>query len=477
MNIFVLKPFDLSRELSEFFDLGVTMASRTNFPEDFLWGAATSSYQIEGAVREDGRGESIWDRFCHTSGKVLNGDTGDVACDHYHLYKQDVAMMKELGLRGYRFSIAWPRIFPEGKGVVNQKGVDFYDALVDELLKNGIVPMATLYHWDLPQALQDIGGWGNRDIIEYFTDYAGHMFKVLGDRVKLWITHNEPSSAAFVGNALGENAPGLSDSTLAAQVSHHLLVSHGKAVQAYRQMNFKDGRIGIALYLSPVHPASLSIKNIKAARVVDGIYNRWFLDPVFKGMYPKDILKILYNRFNAPVIKAEDMKLLADNPIDFLGVNYYSRTVVKESGNYRSLGYEPVKPEKSRYTDMGWEIYPQGLYDVLKRLKKEYGNPVVYITENGASFNDRMTVKGEVKDEERVDYLRQHLIEVNRAIISGVKVCGYFVWSLMDNFEWSFGYSERFGIVHVNYETMERTWKRSAYWYRDVIRENGFSIF
>jgi len=446
--------------------------SKITFPKDFVWGAATASYQIEGAVTQDGRGESIWDRFSHTPGKVLNGDTGDVACDHYNRYKEDVQLMKELGLKGYRFSIAWPRIYPQGKGQVNQKGIDFYDSLVDELLKAGIEPAITLYHWDLPQTLQDMGGWDNRDVIDYFADYAFKMYDVLGDRVNKWITHNEPWVVAFVGNAFGEHAPGYKDYALAVRISHHLLLSHAKAVQAYRQSG-SDGQIGITLNLTPVYPASDSPEDCEAAQFQDGFQNRWFLDPVFKGAYPEDILEFYQEKINAPVIQDGDMKLIADNSIDFIGINYYTRAVVKKGREAAFESIEHVHPEGT-YTEMGWEVYPKGLYDLLVRIHRDYNSPDIYITENGAAFKDDKSVEGRVDDQDRLEYLRSHFEAAHKAIQDGVRLRGYYVWSLMDNFEWAFGYSKRFGIVYVDYETLKRTPKKSALWYRDVIADNGF---
>lgn len=444
------------------------------FPKDFLWGTATSSYQIEGAVREDGRGESIWDRFCDTPGKVFNGDSGAIADDHYHRYKEDIGLMKELGVNSYRFSVAWPRIYPEGKGDVNQKGLDFYNALVDELLKAGIEPFVTLYHWDLPQALQDIGGWENRDVIDRYVEYASTVFKVLGDRVKLWLTHNEPWVVSFVGNAEGRHAPGLKDFALAVNVSHHLLLSHARAVEVYRQMNL-GGKIGITLNLTPAYAATDSKEDAEAAKIADGYMNRWFLDPVFKGSYPEDILKLYNEKLNAPVVKEGDMKTISGSKIDFLGINNYTRAVVKRTDNSSLLGYEGIKPE-GLYTEMDWEVYPQGLYDLLTRVDRDYGSPEMYITENGAAFKDDKVVDGRIKDYDRLDYIKQHLIAANRAIQDGVKLRGYFVWSLMDNFEWDWGRSKKFGIIHVDYNTLERSFKESACWYREVVKNGGFSL-
>lgn len=444
------------------------------FPEKFLWGAATSAYQIEGAVLEGGRGESIWDHFSHTPGKVLNGDTGDIACDHYRRYEQDIALMKELGIESYRFSTAWPRIFPDGRGKPNRKGIDFYQCLVECLLENEIEPMLTLYHWDLPQALQDRGGWNNRDTVEYFVEYAACMFDIFRDRVKLWVTQNEPMSSAYLGNALGEDAPGYTDFSLAAQISHHILLSHAKGVQAFRQSNMKDCKVGIVLNITPVTPASTSREDAQSAYLMDGVLNRWFMDPVLKGTYPDDTLEIFMGMLGAPKTKEGDMKLMAQNPLDFLGVNYYSRMVVKASDENQPFGYEQLNPEGSSYTDMDWEVYPEGLYEVLMRIKNEYGNPCVYITENGAAFKDELATDGMVKDNDRIEYLKHHLAQVHRAIQDGCSINGYYAWSLMDNFEWAYGYSKRFGLVHINYDTLERVPKESAYWYRDIIKENGF---
>lgn len=447
--------------------------SKISFPENFIWGAATASYQIEGAASEDGKGESIWDRFSHTPDKVLNGATGDVSCDHYHKYKRDIRMMKEMGLKGYRLSVSWPRIFPSGGGQANQKGMDFYAGLIDELLENGIEPIVTLYHWDLPQALQEKGGWGSRDICEYFAQYASYMFDRLGDRVKKWITINEPWCIAFLGNATGEHAPGLHDYPLSVQVSHNVILSHAKAVQAFRELN-TGGKIGITLNLTPAYPATESADDRAAAVIADGFANRWFLDPVLNGAYPDDMLKFYHEKLNSPVIGPEDMEIIAGSHIDFLGINNYTRSVVKKSGS-SPLGYEEIKPEGSKYTDMGWEICPDGLYDLLVRVSRDYNSPHIYITENGAAFKDKLSPEGRVDDDDRIDYLRQYLTAVHRAIKDEVKVDGYYVWSLMDNFEWAWGYTKRFGLVYIDYsKDLERIWKKSAYWYRDVISNNGF---
>jgi beta-glucosidase len=446
------------------------MMSKLVFPLDFIWGAATASYQIEGAVKEDGRGESIWDRFSHTPGRTHNGETGDIACDHYHRYREDVALMKDLGLKGYRFSIAWPRIFPEGTGKANPKGIDFYRRLLDELLQNGIDPLVTLYHWDLPQTLQDRGGWDNRDTASYFADYAAYVFEALGDRVQKWLTFNEPSVAALNGHAIAEHAPGFTDYSLAIRVSHHLNLGHAKAVGIYRQMNL-GGKIGTTLNFTSVYPASDSPADQAAAKIVDGHFNRWYADPVLKGVYPEDMLKLYTEKLQAPLIKPGDSELLAGTTIDFLGANYYSRMLVKHSAQDPLLGYESLKPD-GLYTAMGWEVYPQGLYDLLIRLDREYQHPVMYVTENGAAYNDEL-VAGKVADPDRLNYLKLHFSEAHRAIQDGVNLKGYYVWSLMDNFEWAHGTNKRFGIFYTDYQTRERLWKDSARWYQEVIRNNS----
>ncbi|NOZ26964.1 MAG: beta-glucosidase [Chloroflexi bacterium] len=445
------------------------MAEEHEFPAGFLWGAATASYQIEGAWNEDGKGESIWDRFSHTPGKVLNGDTGDVACDHYHRWKDDIQLMQEIGLKGYRFSISWPRVLPTGRGKANPAGLDFYNRLVDGLLEAGIRPFVTLYHWDLPQALQEIGGWGNRDVAYYFADYAALIGRRLGDRVKQWITHNEPWVVAFVGHLYGVHAPGLTDPRLALQVSHHLLLSHGEAARALRDAGDADTQVGITLNLSPAHAASESEADQAAARRQDGFQNRWFLDPLFRGAYPPDMLE-LYGDL-APQVAPGDMARI-QAPLDFLGVNYYTRSVVKDAPDAEIPKTQAVKPEGPEYTEMGWEVYPEGLYELLTRLQRDYDPPALYITENGCAFPDEVNEQGQVDDERREAYLREHFIQAHRAIQDGVKLRGYFVWSLLDNFEWALGYSKRFGIVYVDYPTQRRIIKRSGRWYSKVIARN-----
>jgi len=434
-------------------------------PADFLWGAATASFQIEGATREDGRGESIWDRFCATPGKVKDGDTGDPACEHYHRYPQDVALMKELGLRAYRFSIAWPRILPEGTGRVEAKGLDFYDRLVDELLAAGIRPFATLYHWDLPQALQDqYGGWTGRETAEAFAAYVDVVSRRLGDRVKDWITLNEPWCAAWLGYGWGVHAPGLSDPTLAIDATHMLLRGHGLAVPVLRR-NSPGARVGITLNLTPVHPATDSAEDQAAARLSDGLSNRLYLDPIFKGSYPSDLLESFGY---APDIQAGDMETIGV-PLDFLGVNYYQRGVVAADPTGRNPLGKHVRVEGADRTAMDWEIYPEGLRELLVRVHRDYAPPVMYVTENGAAFDDVVAPDGAVHDERRRAYLEAHFAAAARAMTDGAPLEGYFVWSLMDNFEWAEGYSKRFGIICVDYETQQRIVKDSGRWYADLL--------
>ena len=440
------------------------------FPDGFLWGTATASYQIEGGVNEDDRGETIWDRFCRTPGKVFNGDRGDVACDHYHRWKEDVALMKRLALRGYRFSIAWSRIFPQGKGKVNRPGVDFYSRLVDELRDAGITPAVTLYHWDLPQVLQDAGGWENRDTADYFVEYANTVFRALGDRVDLWITHNEPWVVAFAGNFEGRHAPGKTDFATAVRVSHMLHVSHAKVVRLFRQDFARSGRIGITMNPRPSHPRGDA--DADAALRADGHLNRWFLDPVFRGWYPADILDHYGVKGVLSGVDESDRELLSSAKVDFLGVNYYSRQLVHRS-TVQPLELETTVPRGAPVTGVGREIYPEGLYELLTRIDRDYGRPDIYITENGAAFKDSVVRDGIVEDRDRLDYLRLHFAQAHRAIADGVRLKGYFVWSLMDNFEWAQGYSWLFGIVRCEYATQARVPKRSGLWYQRVCEANG----
>ncbi len=451
------------------------MAART-FPEGFLWGAATAAYQVEGAVREGGRGESIWDRFSHTPGRTFRGETGDVACDHYRRWREDVENMRDLGVGAYRFSVAWPRIFPEGRGRVNRAGMDFYAALVDAALEVGIQPVATLYHWDLPQALQDRGGWTSRDTASRFADYAAACFASLGDRVKTWITLNEPWVTAFCGHSTGEHAPGVRDFTAAVQAAHVQLLAHALAVEAYPQESPVRGRIGITLNLSPVYPITDSGEDEEAAHVADGYLNRWFLDPVFRAAYPADMLALYQRHGRAPKTQEHDFALLRAHPVDFLGVNYYSPKRVRRSDAQPVLGFEDVVPPDCPKTEMGWEIHPRSLFHLVTRIARDYGNPAMMITENGAAFRDEVRVNGQVRDDDRIAYLADHLREARAAIEAGAKLEGYFLWSLLDNFEWSFGYSRRFGITAVDFPTQVRTWKKSAGWYQQVVATGGAAI-
>jgi beta-glucosidase len=444
------------------------------FPENFLWGVATASYQIEGATREDGRGESTWDRFCATPGKVLNNDNGDVACDHYHRYREDVQLMRELGVNAYRFSIAWPRVLPNGRGQVNSAGLDFYDRLVDALLDTGIEPFVTLYHWDLPQALQDkVGGWGSRETAHAFAEYTDVVSRRLADRVHNWITLNEPYVNAFMGHESGAHAPGLKDARLAWQVSHHLLLAHGLAVPVLRTNSSSQTRVGITLSLTPTYAATNSAEDQLAAQFRDGKLNRWFLDPVFKGSYPSDVLTLLGDM--TPKTEAGDAEIIAA-PLDFLGVNNYSRAIISQGPGRFPDGIKQVRPERAEFTAMDWEVYPEGLYDLLTRLHQEYSIPQYFITENGAAFNDTVSEDGHVHDPRRIHYLHDYLLQAQAAIAAGVPLAGYFVWSLMDNFEWAQGYSKRFGIVYIDYPTQQRIIKDSGSWYPDTIAANGGNL-
>jgi beta-glucosidase len=436
------------------------MTGRADFPSDFLWGAATSAYQIEGAVHEDGRGASIWDTFSATPGKVRNGDTGEIACDSYHRYRQDIARMQELGLDAYRFSIAWPRILPQGRGRVNEAGLDFYDRLVDDLLAAGIRPFVSLYHWDLPQALEDAGGWPERATAEAYCEYVETVALRLGDRVGHWLTQNEPYCISWLGYGLGLHAPGRTDFGAAAAAAHHVLLGHGLAVEVLRRES-PDAGVGIVLDSWPVYSASEDPRDEAAAREADGFRNRLFFDPVLRGRYPEDVLELLSA---PPPVRNGDLETISA-PLDFVGLNHYSRTIVKAGDDGRPLNLTNGGPT----TEMGWEIYPDGIHEVLTRLHREYAVPALYVTENGGAFPDVPVHDGRIEDRDRIDYLEQYLGAVGRAIADGVPVRGYFVWSLLDNFEWAYGYSRRFGLLYVDYRTLERVPKSSFYWYRDLI--------
>lgn len=444
------------------------------FPDGFLWGTATSSYQIEGAWDADGKGESIWDRFSHTPGNVENNDTGDVANDHYHRWPEDIQIMKDLGLKAYRFSISWPRILPAGRGQANQAGLDFYSRLVDGLLAANIEPFATLYHWDLPQVLQDEGGWPVRSTAEAFVEYADVVSRLLGDRVKQWITHNEPWVAAFMGYGGGQHAPGIQDFAAAVTASHHLLLSHGWSVPVIRQ-NSPDSQVGITLNLLSWVPASPSAADYHAARYGDGYLNRWFLDPLYGRHYPADMVQAYRDQGHLPngldFVQEGDLNAIAVKT-DFLGINYYMRGIARDEAVEDNE--PPTVIKQDDITEMGWEVYAPGLSDMLNRLHFDYQLPKIYITENGASYSDGPDGNGRVADSRRRQYLRDHFTAAHQAMQNGVPLAGYFVWSFMDNFEWAYGYSQRFGIVWVDYETQERLPKDSALWYKEVIAQNGF---
>jgi beta-glucosidase len=432
------------------------------FPPDFLWGAATAAYQVEGAATEDGRGPSIWDTFCRVPGKVRGGDTGDVATDHYHHWKDDVALMRGIGLRSYRFSIAWPRIQPEGKGPASERGLDFYRRLIDALLAADIVPMVTIYHWDLPQALQDAGGWPARDTAYRFADYALRVYEALGDRVPYWITMNEPWCSAFLGYGIGVHAPGITDYQQWVSSAHHLLLGHGLAIRAMRAAGSGTRMLGIVVNPVPVTAASNDPADLDAARQADGMRNRLFLDPIFRGAYPEDVLEDMAKRADLSYIQSGDLETIAA-PIDVLGVNYYHRD---------GIGPPGPKPPK---TAMGWEVDPAGLLDLLTQIHRTYGPIPMMITENGAAYEDHIDPAGRVRDPDRISFIDQHLRMVWQAIQAGIDVRGYIVWSLMDNFEWSEGYARRFGLVYVDYANQQRILKDSASWYRRVIADNGVS--
>ena len=451
-------------------------SSGLRFPPGFVWGAATASYQIEGAAHEDGRGPSIWDTFARTPGKVFAGHTGDVACDHYHRYRDDVALMAELGLASYRFSVAWPRIQPDGTGPVNVRGLDFYDRLTDELIGHGIDPVVTLYHWDLPQPLQDRGGWTVRETAEAFAEYAQIVHARLGDRVRTWTTLNEPWCSAYLGYASGRHAPGVTDPASAFRAVHHLLLGHGLAARALRAAGAQN--VGITLNPASVLPLEEeNAADVEAARIIDGLNNRIFLDPMVKGHYPADMLEHMRRFVDLDFIRDGDTEII-HAPIDVLGVNFYQPAYVsakpgqpanEENPGSEGIAFrEPVGP----VTDMDWQIEPAGLTRLLERLHRDYGVPML-ITENGAAYPDGPGADGQVHDTRRVEYLDGHLRACHQAIANGVDLRGYFVWSLMDNFEWAEGYAKRFGIVHVDYRTQARLPKQSAWWYSEVIKRNG----
>jgi beta-glucosidase len=441
--------------------------ARTDFARDFLWGCATSSYQIEGAGAEDGRVESIWDRFAATPGKVRDGSNGAVACDHYHRWPEDFDIAQDIGLNAYRFSIAWPRIFGEVGGKPNAQGLDFYSRLVDGMLERGLQPWATLYHWDLPQYLQDLGGWNVRQTVEAYLEFVDAMTRRLGDRVQHWITHNEPWCTAMIGNFEGLHAPGLTDFKTALQVSHHLLLSHGKAVPLIRA-NVPDARVGIALSLHPVRAASASAEDAAATLRHDGLRYRWFLDPLYGRGYPTATLALAGAA--APLVLAGDMEAIAA-PTDFLGVNYYFPETIANAPGTAPFDSRVVAPDAVETTALGWEVAPQGMPELLERIERDYHPGDMYITENGSCYDDVVGADGEVDDVQRRHYLMRHLAALQVAIARGVPVKGYFAWSLIDNFEWAEGYLRRFGLIHVDYASQRRRLKSSGKWYRAFLRQ------
>ncbi len=433
------------------------------FPHNFIWGAATASYQIEGAWNEDGKGESIWDRFSHTPGKIAEGHTGDIACDHYHRWREDIALMRQLGLKAYRFSVSWPRVLPAGFGRVNLPGLDFYDRLTDALLAANIEPFITLHHWDYPQALYEQGGWTRRDNLAYFADYASIMVKRLGDRIRRWATFNEPGVIAWDGYVSGEHAPGEQDLKKARQVTHNLMVAHGLAVQAIRATN-PNLEVGIVLSQWGVDPASSDPADVAAANHVWNSGETAFLHPIFTGHYHPEMIDAMQG--DLPEIKPGDMALISQK-LDFLGINSYSRSVISAQEGRLS----PIPG--SEYTEMDWEVCAPAFRRVLVKMNNDYHLPPIYITENGAAFKDVVSPDGKIHDERRLDYLRQYFTQVRLAMQDGVDVRGYFVWSLLDNFEWGHGFTKRFGLIRVDYDTLKRTIKDSGEWYSRVIAANA----
>ena len=445
---------------------------RKEFPDGFLWGVATSAYQIEGAPLAGGAGPSDWHQFAHEDGRISDGAHGDVACDHYNRYADDVRLIAELGVNAYRFSVSWSRIFPEGVGRKNPKGLEFYDRLVDSLLSYGIEPSLTLYHWDLPAALADRGGWINRDSAEWFADYAHTLFRAFKDRVKFWTTLNEPWVVMHNGYVKGLHPPGRANLAQAATATHNLLRAHARAVQAFRAD--PTGRIGVVVNLEPKEPASQDPRDFAATADADAYMNRLFLDPLLLGSYPEEVERLFGKAW--PAFAEADMRLIRE-PFDFLGLNYYTRSVNRADPAAAPDGASHVRQKGATYTEMDWEVHPESLARILLWLKDRYGDIPLYITENGAAFADSPEENGAINDHPRVDYLREHLRAALRAIDRGVNLQGYFVWSLFDNFEWAFGYTKRFGIVAVDFATQRRTPKLSAKFYRETIGARGRNLF
>jgi len=468
------------------------------FPTDFLWGAATASYQVEGAYQQDGKGLSIWDVYSHLPGTTYQGTNGDIAADHYNRYQEDVRLMAELGLRSYRFSIAWARIFPSGSGEINPQGIEFYNRLIDELLKYQIVPFATLYHWDLPQALQDIGGWENRDVADAFSIYARTCFEQFGDRVNYWITFNEVINFIMLGYRDGIHPPGVKDERRAVEVTHIVNVAHAKAVAEYRQLvhagKILEGKIGISHVLLTGFPISDREEDVQAWKNYEAMDHHWFYDPVLRGEYPQSMWEYYQNKWGAPTILEGDLALLKQAQIDFIGVNYYQSTFLAhnpmngvgaatlnttgEKGSQKESGipglFKRVINLNIEYTDWDWAVYPEGLYEGMKRIQERYGNIPIVITENGIGAKDPIATNGEISDYPRIEYLKQHLLACKRAIEEGIPLFGYFAWSYIDLLSWLNGYQKQYGFVYVDREkALERRKKQSYFWYQQVIQTNG----
>lgn len=471
------------------------------FPDDFLWGAATASYQVEGAYQQDGKGLSIWDVYSHLPGTTYQGTNGDIAADHYNRYQEDVRLMAEMGLRSYRFSIAWARILPTGRGEVNPAGIAFYNRLIDELLKYQIVPFATLYHWDLPQALQEIGGWENRDVADAFADYAKTCFEQFGDRVQYWITFNEVINFIMLGYRDGLHPPGVKDEGRAVEVTHIVNVAHAKAVAEYRQLaeqgRILNGKIGIAHVLLPGFPISDRPEDIQAYENYEAMDHHWFYDPVLRGEYPQSMWEYYQNKWNAPTVLEGDQTLLKQAQLDFIGINYYQSTflahnpidgvgaaelnVSGEKGSQKESGipglFKRVRNPNIEYTDWDWAIYPEGLYEGMKRIQARYGNIPIVITENGIGAKDPIAENGDILDYPRIEYLRQHILACERAIAEGIPLFGYFAWSYIDLLSWLNGYQKQYGFVYVDREKgLERRKKHSYFWYKKVIETHGADV-
>ncbi len=435
------------------------------FDNTFIFGTATSSYQIEGARYEGGRSDCIWDKFCEMPGKILNNDTGDVACDHYHKFQEDIDLMKKLGVESYRFSIAWSRIYPE-QGRYNPKGMAFYKSIISKLNRSGIKPSVTLYHWDLPQWMEDKGGWANREVVEHFVTFSKTCFEELGNDVEFWITHNEPFCAGILGYMEGVHAPGIKDVATSLRAIHHILLSHGQVVNLFRKLDL-TGEIGITLNHAPVVANSNSVEDKLAANNYDGWMNRWFLDPIFKKTYPLDMINLYHNQMGTlDFIHEGDMETIGV-PIDFFGINYYHASKVKYNPN-NPLLFEDVDLGVKK-TAMGWPVVPAGLDTLISRIRNDYTELPIYITENGAAFDDVVEEDGSIRDKDRVEYIEDHIRTVAHMNQKGLNIAGYYLWSFMDNFEWAFGYDRRFGIVHIDFETLKRTPKSSFYRYQDII--------